>query len=139
LKDKDEISFSLEHFRVSCSSSDISHATILLSSSKKFYPSDALGDGPVDSLIKAIKKIINKNIVLSDYKITSKGVGSQAIGQADIWVDFDKKTFHGRNKSNDIIEASARAYLNAVNCVLSYEKVRMKKIENEVSSRECYI
>ena len=86
-----------------------------------------------------IKKVVNKNIVLTDYKITSKGKGCDSTGQIDISILFNGKTYFGKAIGEDIVEASCRAFIQAINNGHRDEKVQMKKIENEIKDRECFI
>ena len=82
---------------------------------------------------------VKKNITLTDYKISSKGRGSESIGQVDVSILFEGNTYHGRFTGNDIVEASCRSFLQAINNGHRAEKVSMKKIENEMNNKECYI
>ena len=76
-----------------------------------------IGDGPVDASLKAIDRITTTKGKLMDYNIRAVSQGKDALGEVTVKVDFggDTEWVAGRGASTDIIEASARAYLNAVN------------------------
>jgi len=77
------------------------------------------GDGPVDALFRCLERITNVNVKLKDYQVRSVSSGTEALGEASVEVEHEDRTFHGKGVSTDIIEASALAYLNALNKVLS--------------------
>lgn len=75
-----------------------------------------IGDGPVDAALKAIDRITKTRGRLMDYSLRSVSQGKDALGEVTVKVDFgNKELVTGKGASTDIIEASARAYLNAVN------------------------
>ena len=76
----------------------------------------SLGDGPVDAALKAIDRLTNTHGRVKDYNIRSVSEGKDALGEVTIKADFGDGTLvTGKGTSTDVIEASARAYLNAVN------------------------
>jgi 2-isopropylmalate synthase len=75
----------------------------------------AVGDGPVDAIYKTIDRITGIPSRLLDYQIRAITRGKDAVGEVSLQVDHDGMIVHGRASSTDILEASARAYLNAVN------------------------
>ena len=79
----------------------------------------ACGNGPVDSIFKAIDRLLKVEVTLEDYSLQSVTRGKDALGDATVKVrNEDGKLFIGRGLSTDIIEASAKAYLNALNKIL---------------------
>jgi 2-isopropylmalate synthase len=97
-------------------------ATVRLqkAASKKAQPEvlqDAgTGDGPVDASLKAIDRLTNTRGRLMDYSLRAVSQGKDALGEVTVKVDFgDGELITGKGASTDIIEASARAYLSAVN------------------------
>lgn len=81
------------------------------------------GDGPVDAILKAIERITKVEGTLVEYNIRAVSQGRDAIGEVSIKVDFgNKELISGKGASTDIIEASARAYLNALNRFLCAPK-----------------
>jgi 2-isopropylmalate synthase len=75
----------------------------------------AVGDGPIDALFKAIERITGVNATLKDYEVRSVTVGEDAQGEVSVEVEHGDRTLRGQATSTDIIEASARAFLNVVN------------------------
>lgn len=87
----------------------------------KTFTEAATGDGPVDAVYNAINRVVNSEIQLEDYRIQSVTRGQDAQGEVSVNVVIDGKTYHGRGLSTDIIEASAKAYLNAINRKITKE------------------
>ena len=79
----------------------------------------AVGDGPIDALFKAIERITGVDVRLRDYQVRSVTVGEDAQGEVTIDVDHNGKLFKGTAVSTDIIEASARAFVDVINRVVS--------------------
>ena len=73
------------------------------------------GDGPVDAVFKAIERITGISARLRDYQIQSVTVGEDAQGEVSLEVEHPTGVYRGRALSTDIIEGSARAYLDVVN------------------------
>jgi 2-isopropylmalate synthase len=89
----------------------------------------ASGDGPVNAVYEAIDKITGLNGTLIDYTVRSITRGKDAVGEVFVHVEFDGVSYTGKAASTDIVDASARAYLNAVNKAL-YAKERKKTMDN---------
>ncbi len=81
----------------------------------------AIGDGPIDSAFVAIEQIIGCHYELDDFQIQSVTEGKQALGSALVKLRRDGKLYSGNGISTDIIGASIRAYLSAVNKIV-YEE-----------------
>ncbi len=93
-------------------------AKVVLSYKGKEYEASSFGDGPVDACFKAIDKITNTPGKLVNYTIQAITSGKDAQGEAVISVEFKGGiVINSHTASTDIIEASVRAYLNAVNKV----------------------
>ncbi|MBI2193289.1 MAG: 2-isopropylmalate synthase [Planctomycetes bacterium] len=75
----------------------------------------AVGDGPVDAVYRTIDRITGIPCRLLDYQIRAITKGKDAMGEVSLQVEHNALVVHGRASSTDILEASARAYLNAVN------------------------
>lgn len=98
-------------------------ATIGLKIGDEVVEEAACGDGPVDAVFKAIDKISQLGVSLSYYNLNAITGGKDAMGEVTVKVNFEGKTYLGRGLSTDIIEASAKAYINAINKV-EYELSR---------------
>lgn len=80
-----------------------------------------IGDGPIDAAFIAIDKIIGHHYELDDFQIQAVTEGKEAMGSALVKLRCDGKVYSGNGISTDIVGASIRAYLNAINKVL-YEE-----------------
>ena len=79
----------------------------------------ASGDGPVDAAYKAIDKITKIPVKVISYELRAVTGGRKALGEVVVQVKYKTKQVIGRGVSTDVIEASAKAYLNAINKVVS--------------------
>jgi 2-isopropylmalate synthase len=75
----------------------------------------AAGDGPVDAVYRAIEVVTGVSVKLRDYQIASISTGEDAQGEVTIEVEHATGVYRGRALSTDIIEGSARAFLDVVN------------------------
>ena len=83
----------------------------------------SIGDGPVNSAFLSIEQIIGSHFELDDFKIKSVTEGKEAMGQAIVRLRQNGKLYSGNGISTDIIEASIKAYLNAVNKIVYEEEI----------------
>jgi 2-isopropylmalate synthase len=90
-------------------------ATVTLVREGQSVTDAAIGDGPVDAVYAAIQRITGVTLNLTDYQLRAITSGQEAQGEVTIEVDHDGKRFRTRGVSTDIVEASARAYLAAIN------------------------
>ncbi len=79
------------------------------------------GDGPIDAAFHAIEQIIGHHYELDDFQIQSVTEGKGAMGQALVKLRSGGKLYSGNGISTDIIGASIRAYINAINKIV-YEE-----------------
>jgi 2-isopropylmalate synthase len=75
------------------------------------------GDGPIDAIFLAIEQITGLTVVCKDFRVHSLTVGKDAQGEVNVEVEHDGQLHRGRGVSTDSIEASARAFLSAMNRV----------------------
>lgn len=121
---EDEISVSkplwrLEGFQVNSGTGISPAATVRLKKKGKIYTGYSTGDGPVDACFKAIDKVIGIKVKLQDYRLEAVTSGKDALGEVNLKLGIKGKTASGRGSSTDIIEASVRAYVDAVNRIES--------------------
>lgn len=90
-------------------------ATVRLKKGEDIIEDSAVGDGPVDAACKAIDRLTEMPARLVHYTINAVSIGKDAMGEVLVQVACGEREFSGRAASTDIIEASARAYLNAIN------------------------
>jgi 2-isopropylmalate synthase len=79
----------------------------------------AIGDGPVDAVCKAMERIIGVSAELKDYQVRAVSGGEDAQGEASVEIVYQGRRYHGKAVSTDVIEASALAYLKALNKAVS--------------------
>jgi 2-isopropylmalate synthase len=99
----------------------IATATIVLEKEGKTLQDSATGDGPVDAALHAIARITGLEGKLVEYTVRSVTRGADAVGEVFMKVDFSKASFIGKAASLDIVDASARAYLDAMNKMIHYQ------------------
>ncbi|PKM88679.1 MAG: 2-isopropylmalate synthase [Firmicutes bacterium HGW-Firmicutes-12] len=100
---------------VASSGPTIATATVTLEIKGEIQIDAAIGNGPVDAAFKAISRLVGIDTTLEDYSLRSISKGSEALGDATVKVKHaDNEVFVGRGLSTDVIEASAKAYVNAI-------------------------
>jgi 2-isopropylmalate synthase len=119
IEDKTLEVWSLNSFMISSGSYIKPSAKIVLSSKGRLFEQTASGDGPVDACYKAIEKITRLRFSLLDYSIHSLTRGEDALGKVGVRIRVKGRDVFGRSSSTDIIEASIKAYLQAINKALS--------------------
>jgi len=107
--------FKLVTFHISSGTGVIPTGTVRLETPDGEVTDAATGDGPIDAVYNAIDRITGIQCELSDYAIRAITSGKDAMGEVSLQVQTGDLAQHGRATSTDIIEASARAYLAAVN------------------------
>jgi len=110
--------YRLDHITVTCGSFAVATATVQLEIDGKPVRTAELGDGPVDATLKAIKKLTKSRAKLAQYNVGSITGGTDAQGEVTVRVTEGDQTVVGRGSSTDIIEASAKAYIDALNRLL---------------------
>ncbi len=80
-----------------------------------------IGDGPIDAAFLAIEQIIGHHYELDDFQIQSVTEGKEAMGSAIVKLRSDGKLYSGNGISTDILSASIKAYINAVNKIVDAE------------------
>tara|TARA_B110000091_G_scaffold210615_1_gene253765 strand:- start:757 stop:1473 length:717 start_codon:yes stop_codon:yes gene_type:complete len=109
--------YRIEQLNVQAGSGDFSTASIKLFSGEESQIVSATGNGPVDSLYRAIKQAVDIEFDVSDYKISNKGSGEDGLGQADLEITWQGRNFHGYGLETDVIEASGQALIHALNSI----------------------
>ena len=106
----------LTALQVTSGGSTIPTATVTLRDSTGVTVQDAsIGDGPVDAIYSAIQRLTGISVALADYRIRSISKGKEALGEAQVTLEHGGRFVKGRGLSTDILEASAMAYLAAIN------------------------
>jgi len=108
--------YSLEYLHISSGTTIVPTATVGLKYEGRLVEEAACGNGPVDAICKAIDKITKINCTMISWGISAITAGKDALGDVTLKITTDgQKVYTGRGISTDILEASAKAYVNAVN------------------------
>ena len=90
-------------------------ASIGLDISGQKFEAAASGNGPVDAAIKALKKIILKQMTLKEFTIQAISKGSDDVGKVHMQVEYDGSMYYGFGANTDIVTASVEAYIDCIN------------------------
>ena len=112
--------WTLGDVQTTAGSRTIPTATVTLIREGQAFTDASTGDGPVDAVCEAIGRITGIKLTLTDYSLRAITSGKDAQGEVTIEVDDNGKRFRARGVSTDIVEASARAYLMAINRVATH-------------------
>jgi 2-isopropylmalate synthase len=115
--------YHLDFVQVACGDHATPTATVRLITPDGAVLADAaLGTGPVDAVYRAINRIIQVPNVLTEFSVKSVTQGIDAQGEVTIRVESEGRTYVGRGADTDIIVASAKAYMNALNRALFVQR-----------------
>jgi 2-isopropylmalate synthase len=118
--------YHLEMVQVSCGNGMPTAAVRLTGPEGKIVEDASLGTGPVDAVYKAINRIVCVPNCLTEFTVKSVTEGIDAMGEVLIRIESDGVTYTGRGVDTDIIVSSAKAYMNALNRLLSVKKLAQK-------------
>jgi 2-isopropylmalate synthase len=94
-------------------------ATITLDVDGQHKTAESTGDGPVDATFKAIRSIVAHNARLALYQVKAVTEGTDAQAEVNVRLEEDGKTVTGRGADTDTLVASARAYVSALNNLMT--------------------
>jgi 2-isopropylmalate synthase len=114
--------YRLDYMHIYSGSSAIPTATVRIVAGAETHEAAAIGDGPVDAIYKAIAAATGTTARLTRWDIRSLSSGAEALGEAIVQLEEGGQRSMGRGASTDIIEASARAYLDALNRLASLRR-----------------
>ena len=113
--------YQLEYMHVACGTGTLPTASVRIRTEDKLVQAAACGDGPVDAAYEAIREATGLSPKIENYSIRAVTEGKDALGEATVRIR-NKRTFIGRGVSTDIIEASAKAYVDAINRMVAAEE-----------------
>ena len=116
--------FELDYIQVVSGTKISSTTTVGVKTESGVVENASTGDGPVDAAFKAIGQIVDIQLNLVDYQIRSVTEGEDAIGEVSLKVQDNGHIITGTGASTDIIEASAKAYIHAVNKLIQLRTER---------------
>ncbi len=108
--------YTLDYIHVTSGSTTIPTATVRLKRGGETLQDSSPGNGAVDAAMQAIDRIADRKGHLAEYRVEAVTQGRDSLGEVTLKVDFgDGQLITGKGASTDVIEASARAYVNAIN------------------------
>jgi len=111
--------FVIESFQINSGNKMISTSTVSIKRDDKIITEAATGDGPVDAAFNAIERATGVSVELVHYRIQAVTEGKDALGEVTVKISSNENVYMGKGVSTDIIEASVKAYLNAINRSIS--------------------
>jgi 2-isopropylmalate synthase len=107
--------YRLEYMHIYSGTSAIPTATVRVRVKDEVREGAAIGDGPVDAVYKAISAVTKNTAKLVRYEIRAVTSGTEAIGEVTVQLEQGGRKMLGRGASTDVIEASAKAYVDGLN------------------------
>lgn len=114
--------YHLENYTTTCSDLVSSMSQVTLRVGDEIISGVSTGDGPIDSVFLAIEQCIGHHYELDDFQVQAVTEGKEALGSALVKLRNNGKLYSGNGLSTDIIAASIRAYINALNKIVSEEE-----------------
>jgi len=113
--------YHLESYTTSSSNVSSSMSQVTLKCNGEILCGVSMGDGPIDSAFRAIEQCIGHHYELDDFQVQSVTEGKEALGSALVRLRSGGKLYSGNGISADIVAASIRAYINALNKIVFEE------------------
>jgi len=110
-----EAVYHLEYLHVASGTGTLPTASVRIMTPEGIKQAAACGDGPVDAAYQAIREATGLSPTVENYSIRAVTGGKEALGEATVRIADGSRIFLGRGVSTDIIEASAKAYVDAIN------------------------
>jgi 2-isopropylmalate synthase len=107
--------YNLDYFNFQSGNVSVPTATVRIKTGEELIEEAATGDGPVDAVFNAIDRATGISSSLKEYIVQAVTPGRKAMGEVSVTLAIQGRTVIGRAASTDILEASARAYVNALN------------------------
>jgi 2-isopropylmalate synthase len=115
--------FGLDALQIGCGTVGLSTATVRLRTpAGTLETAAAVGAGPVDAAFKAVDAIVGRQVELTEYAVQAVTEGIDALGQVSVRVKSELLAVAGHGADTDILVASTKAYLGALNRLLSAER-----------------
>ena len=114
--------YHLENYTTNSSNLTGSMSQVTLKCNDEIICGVSTGDGPIDSAFRAIEQCIGYHYELDDFQVQSVTEGKEALGSALVRLRNNGKLYSGNGTSTDIVAASIRAYINALNKIVFEEE-----------------
>ena len=105
----------LEYLHINSGTAAIPTATVRLRVKGEVRQGAAIGNGPVDAVYRAIAEVTGNSATLTRWDIHAITGGTAAMGEVTVQLESEGRRVLGRGASTDVIEASAKAYVDALN------------------------
>jgi 2-isopropylmalate synthase len=112
----------LVSLRVCSETGETPHASITLWVDGEEKHATCSGGGPVDASFRAIEKLINSGTELQLYSVNNITSGTDSQGEVTVRLQLDRRIVNGQGADTDIVIASAKAYVNAINRIIKREE-----------------
>ena len=112
---EDTAHYKLEYLHTVSGTGTVPSSTVRLCIGGKSVQESAWGDGPVDATYAAIRMAAKAKVQVEDFAIRAVTSGSQALGEVTVHLSENGQRARGRGVSTDVVEASAQAYIDALN------------------------
>jgi len=106
--------FILEHLQFTSGTDIVSHATVTMKVYEETVIRSAWAYGPIEAACKAIDQACSMTGKLLDYTVKAVAAGKDAVGEVRVTVEHEGRKAEGRASSVNVVEASARAYAQAL-------------------------
>jgi 2-isopropylmalate synthase len=127
-EDQNDQIFALEKFDIVSRMGRPAAATVWVKKNNETMEAVEYGDGPVDASFKAVEKIVGKEMELLDYTLHSITEGQDAMGKATVKIQEGEYTYNGKGVSTDVVEASIKAFIDAINKSLKNGKKQEERM-----------
>ena len=125
--------FKVKYIHATGGNQESSTAIVKLERGEEIFAESSVGDGPVDAAFKAVDRVTGMRGRLLDYTVSSVTRGKDALGEVFVHVKMNQRNYTGKAASVDVIDASVRAYVNAVNKAI-YQKKRDEERDSSESA-----
>lgn len=114
--------WTVESYKVACGTGQTPAVTLSLRRGDECQTVNiACGDGPIDAIFLAIEQATGIEVICRDFNVHSVTVGKDAQGEVLVQVEHEGRLYRGRAVSTDSVEASAKAFLNAINRIAAIQ------------------
>jgi 2-isopropylmalate synthase len=117
--DTENETIKLVSLKVCCETGETPCASMTLNIDGREQQAEACGDGPVDACFKAIEKLTDSGVELQLYSVNAITTGTDSQGEVTVRVEKDGQVINGQGADTDIVIASAKSYINALNKVVN--------------------
>ena len=113
--------YRLNNYVINCGNNFAATAHVIIDKGEDKLEGVCLGDGPIDAAFLAVEQVVGYHYELDDFQISAVTEGREALGETVVRLRAGGKLYSGRGLSTDIVGASIRAYINALNKIV-YEE-----------------